>query len=167
MRNFLLALFLSQGIPMLLMNDVYGHTCLGNNNPYVQDNEINWFLWDKLQDNSKIFAFISSLIAFRQKHPQLRNALFLTDEEVDWHGPTPFQPHWDASSRFVAFTLKGEPALYIAFNAHFESVQLILPPGEWRAVVSTEEDWLFHKTGAPLPQTIELRPYSALLLSQG
>src|SRR5690606_18241202 len=49
MRNHLLALFLSLGIPMLLMGDEYGHTRLGNNNPYVQDNEINWFLWNELE----------------------------------------------------------------------------------------------------------------------
>ncbi len=64
MRNFFLALFISQGVPMLLMGDEYGHTRHGNNNPYVLDNEINWFLWD--QENEKIFSFVAALIRFRK-----------------------------------------------------------------------------------------------------
>jgi isoamylase/glycogen operon protein len=151
MRNFLLALFLSQGIPMLLMGDEYGHTRRGNNNPYVQDNEINWFLWD--QQNPKIVHFVTALIAFRKQHPQLRHTQFLTDDEVDWH------TNWDSSSRLVAYCLK---PLYIAFNANHAPATLTLPPGNWHLVVNTDEDWLFHKDG-PLISSVELLPYSALV----
>jgi isoamylase len=45
LRNFWITLLVSQGIPMFLMGDEIGHTRKGNNNPYVQDNEINWFDW--------------------------------------------------------------------------------------------------------------------------
>ncbi len=154
MRNFLLALFLSQGIPMLLMGDEYGHTRRGNNNPYVQDNEINWFLWDR--QNPKIFAFVAALIAFRKQHPQLRRPQFLTDEEVDWY------TDWGAHSQRVVFCLKGPPALYIAFNAQSTSAKLTLPPGHWRTIVNTSEDWIFHEKGPPI-SAIELLPYSAFL----
>ena len=44
-RNFLATLFLSQGVPMLVGGDELGHTRLGNNNPYCQDNELNWIDW--------------------------------------------------------------------------------------------------------------------------
>ncbi len=154
MRNFLLALFLSQGIPMLPMGDEYGHTRRGNNNPYVQDNEINWFLWD--QQNPKIVQFVSSLTAFRKRYPQLRHVQFLTDAEVDWY------TNWDYNSRLVAFCLKNSPNLYIAFNAHPHSITLTLPSGYWRLVVNSDEDWLFHQNG-PLISSIELSPYSSLL----
>jgi isoamylase len=154
MRNFLLALFLSQGIPMLLMGDEIGHTRHGNNNPYVQDNEINWYLWDK--QDPKILQFTSSLIAFRLSQPQLRHTKFLTDAEVDWF------TNWDPHSRLVAYRLKGPPALYIAFNANFEPATITLPPGNWRTLVNTSEDWVFHKSGPPL-SSIELTPYSAIL----
>ena len=161
MRNFLLALFLSQGIPMLLMEDAYGHTRLGNNNPYNQDNRTSWFLWDKLSQNKKIFQFISSLIAFRKSHPTLRRTTFLTDADIDWHSATPFHPNWNASSRLVAFTLK--PNIYAAFNANYQPTTLTLPPGSWHQVINTSEDWQFHKNGTPLPPTLTLAPYSALL----
>lgn len=155
MRNFLLTLFLSQGIPMLLMGDEYGHTRHGNNNPYVQDNEINWFLWH--ESNPKMFSFVSSLIRFRLQHPLLRRTTFLSDSDVDWFT--------DWSSRLVAYRLKGPPSLYLAFNAHFESAQCSLPEGMWRLVVHTEQDWQFHEKG-DLLSTLQLPPYSSALLIQ-
>lgn len=153
MRNFLLALFVSQGIPMLLMGDEYGHTRQGNNNPYVLDNEINWFLWDKLKQNQKIFRFVSKLIRFRQNHPQLRRTQFLTDREIDWY------TDWDPTSRLVAFSLKN---LYIAFNANYESTQIALPAKQWHQVIHTAEDWEFHEAGKKI-SSVALPPYSSLL----
>lgn len=155
MRNFFLALFLSQGIPMLLMGDEYGHTRKGNNNPYVQDNETNWFLWK----SQKITPFIASLIAFRLKHDSLRHEKFLIDSEVDW------LTDWNPNSRLVAYHLKGSPSLYIAFNANYQSAKLTLPQGLWHLIVNTAEDWIFHEKG-PLISEIELLPYSALLATQ-
>jgi len=154
MRNFLVALFVSQGIPMLLMGDEYGHTRQGNNNPYVQDNEINWFLWD--HGNSKMVEFVAALIAFRKKHPHLRETQFLTDNDVDWY------TNWDPDSRLVAYCLKKKPYLYFAFNANHESAMPTLPPGHWQLVVNTAEDWRFHEQG-PRISSIELLPYSALI----
>ena len=44
-RNFLVTLFLSQGVPMLLAGDEMGRTQAGNNNAYCQDNTISWVDW--------------------------------------------------------------------------------------------------------------------------
>jgi isoamylase/glycogen operon protein len=168
MRNFLLALFLSQGIPMLLMGDEYGHTRRGNNNPFVQDNEINWFLWDELEKNKEQFEFIAELIAFRKEHPALRRTRFLTDADVDWHGIQPFQPDWSTESRFVAFTLKGPQLIYVAFNADFRRKQVALPPGSWREIVRTDRPWKENhlkevEKGPQIVSSIELISYSAIL----
>ncbi len=157
MRNFLLALFLSQGVPMLLMGDEYGHTRRGNNNPYVQDNEINWFLWDELKQNEKIFNFVSSLISFRKAHASLRHTRFLTNQDVDWHGIVPFHPDWN--SQFVALTLK--PSLYFAFNASPHPQTFSLPPDSWKQIVNTAADWTFQEID--LPSQLTLLPFSALL----
>ncbi len=168
MRNFLLALFLSQGIPMLLMGDEYGHTRQGNNNPYVQDNELNWFLWDQLAQNKKIFDYVSSLIRFRKEHPVLRQGHFLTDSDLDWHGLNPMNPDWSASSRFIAFSYKGKDPIYAAFNASFQTAQIALPQNtKWRHLILTSEDWDRHHMADPLKgpliTQLELPPYSALL----
>ncbi|KAM3710240.1 hypothetical protein ACJW31_01G014300 [Castanea mollissima] len=45
MKNFHLALMISQGTPMMLMGDEYGHTRYGNNNSYGHDTAINHFQW--------------------------------------------------------------------------------------------------------------------------
>ena len=167
MRNFLLALFLSQGIPMLLMGDEYGHSRHGNNNPYVQDNDLNWFLWNLLEKNEKIFSFVSALIAFRKAHPSFRRAAFLTPSDIDWHGKTPFHPDWSDQSRLVAYSLKSTPPLYIAFNSDFHPITISLPPEtRWRELIFTSRDWSEHHLASPGPllaSSIELPPYSALL----
>ncbi|KAK9118662.1 hypothetical protein Scep_016755 [Stephania cephalantha] len=45
MKNFHVALMTSQGTPMMLMGDEYGHTRYGNNNSYGHDTAINNFQW--------------------------------------------------------------------------------------------------------------------------
>jgi isoamylase/glycogen operon protein len=144
MKNFLLTLFLSVGTPMILMGDEYGHTRKGNNNPYCQDNELNWFLWDELPKNQALHHFCSFLIHFRAKHPHLFcRKKFLTDQDVQWHGHKALQPSWDGTSRFVAYTLLDKEGLdlYIAFNAHFEEASIELPQRkdkkQWYKVIDT------------------------------
>ena len=43
--NLLVTLCLSNGVPMITAGDERGRTQGGNNNPYVQDNEISWIDW--------------------------------------------------------------------------------------------------------------------------
>ena len=157
MRNFFLTLFLSQGIPMLTMGDEYGHTRRGNNNPYVQDNELNWFLWDVCEQRKEIKEFVSALIEFRKKNPLLRYTRFLTSKDVDWHTP-------DWSGKLVAYLLK--PSIYIAFNSSDQTAQVTLPPGRWHLRVNSSQPWQEHslrKLGPILPAQVELAPYSSLL----
>ncbi len=155
LQNFLLALFLAQGIPMLLMGDEMGHTRKGNNNPYVQDNEINWHLWDQI--NPKIFDFTSALIAFRKKNPALRSKTFLTDKDVSWHNS------WNSECRYVAFELKNQtPHIFAAFNANYLPTTVGLPEGSWRQIVNTTDDWVFNENG-PIISSVPLPGYAALL----
>jgi glycogen operon protein len=41
-KNFLLTLFISRGVPMLLGGDEFRRTQGGNNNAYCQDNDTSW-----------------------------------------------------------------------------------------------------------------------------
>ena len=44
-RNLLATMILSHGTPMLLAGDEFGHSQIGNNNAYAQDNEMTWLNW--------------------------------------------------------------------------------------------------------------------------
>lgn len=74
-RNLMATLLLSQGTPMILAGDEIGHTQLGNNNAYCQDNPIAWIDWARA--DADMLAFTRRLIRFRQDHPILRQKLFL------------------------------------------------------------------------------------------
>lgn len=65
-RNYLCALLLSHGVPMLLMGDEYGHSKGGNNNTYCHDDELNWFNWERAkQRDADLVRFVRHLTRFR------------------------------------------------------------------------------------------------------
>lgn len=176
MRNFHLALMLSQGIPMFLMGDEYGHTRLGNNNPWGQDNEINWFLWSKLEENKSFYNFFRFLIHFRKNHPLFHIENHWSEKEIKWHGLKPEQPEWEKDHRLIAFTFHyptGEAGLYAAFNASQIYQDLIIPnPGEgkgWQWVINTNNnpptDFYDESNQVKLTEnSYHIAPYSSILL---
>ena len=76
-KNFLVTLFISRGIPLLLGGDEFRRTQGGNNNAYCQDNDTSWYDWSRLEQHEDIFRFTRGLIAFRRTHPILRYRAFL------------------------------------------------------------------------------------------
>src|SRR5205085_79059 len=73
-KNALTMLFLSQGVPMLLMGDECGHTYEGNNNTYCHDAPLTWFDWTLPDRNAELVRFCRLLIRFRKLHPALRHS---------------------------------------------------------------------------------------------
>ncbi|KAH9625411.1 hypothetical protein KSS87_008201, partial [Heliosperma pusillum] len=126
MKNFHLALMISQGTPMMLMGDEYGHTRFGNNNSYGHDTAINHFQWTKLEaKKGDHFRFFAEVIKFRRRHDIFKRENFLSTEDVTWH-----EDNWsNAESKFIAFTLHGENGgnVYLAFNAHDYFVEAAIP----------------------------------------
>lgn len=173
-KNFLVTLLVSQGIPMLLMGDEYGHTKLGNNNTWCHDSRLNWFQWDTLEKQSDFFRFYSLMIAFRKSHPILTRSRFLGAQDVQWHGEDPSIPDWSSKSRFVAFSLPDSLngyILYIAFNSHFSDKQVHLPKSEtpWYQCVCTSNaspnDIIEGTEGVELKsETLLLPPHSVHIL---
>lgn len=146
-KNFLVALMMSQGVPMLLMGDEYGHTKKGNNNTWCQDNELNYFLWDKVKENFAFYRFVRGLIKLRKEHPALKRERFFKQGEVIWHGLKPCEPHWEKPAPLLAFTIidpEKQEDLYLAFNASKETVSFKLPlPKEgrkWYRLIDTSKD---------------------------
>jgi len=79
--NFLVTLFLSQGVPMLLGGDEISRTQKGNNNAYCQDNEISWFNWNMDKEKQTMLDFTRMLIRFRLEHPIFRKKKFFDGQK--------------------------------------------------------------------------------------
>jgi len=75
-RNFLVTLFLSQGVPMLLAGDEMGRTQGGNNNAYCQDNAFSWLDWGRAHAEQDLLQFTEMLAGLRRNHPLFRRRRF-------------------------------------------------------------------------------------------
>jgi glycogen operon protein len=143
-KNFLLTLLISRGVPMLLGGDEFRRTQGGNNNAYCQDNETSWHDWSCLDQHREIFRFTRGMIAFRRAHPILSKEQFYTDAEIHWFGPQGGLPNWaDPKCKKLACLIheNGQDGLYLMFNAGTEETDFGLPPlplgYRWRLVVDT------------------------------
>jgi isoamylase len=94
-KNFLLTLFISRGVPMLFEGDEFRRTQGGNNNAYCQDNETNWHDWSCLEQHREIYRFAHGMIVFCRDHPILSNEQFCSDSEIHWFGPLGGFPNWE------------------------------------------------------------------------
>ena len=81
-RNLLLTLVLSQGVPMLQAGDELGRTQLGNNNAYCQDNELTWLDWDLDTDGQALLDFTRRLIRLRADEPVFRRRNFFQGRPI-------------------------------------------------------------------------------------
>jgi isoamylase len=164
-RNFMVTLFLSQGVPMLVAGDEIGRTQKGNNNAYCQDNEISWLDW--ANKDEELLAFVQQLIALRKAHPIFcRTRWFKGEklkggkvEDIAWflpEGTAMSEENWNhdfAKSLAVflngsgvnAHTYEYEPivddSFYLIFNAHFEALEFVFPAEEygheWTKIIDT------------------------------
>ena len=67
-KNFLLTLAISRGVPMLLAGDEFRRTQRGNNNAYCQDNDTSWVDWSLAERHAELVRFTRSVFAFRRAH---------------------------------------------------------------------------------------------------
>ena len=167
-RNFLTTLFLSQGIPMITAGDEIGRTQQGNNNAYCQDNEISWINWDGADE--ELLQFTQQLITLRRQHPTFSRRKWFQGqpikgagvEDIAWFlpdGSEMTEEHWNASfAKSLAVYLNGkgihtpgpkgeqlvDDSFYIAFNAHHEPLEYVLPPAKygdwWNQILNTAND---------------------------
>jgi glycogen operon protein len=176
-KNFLLTLFISRGVPMLLGGDEYRRTQGGNNNAYSQDNETSWHDWSCLEQHRDIFRFTRGMIAFRRAHPVLSKEQFYMDAEIHWFGPKGGLPDWSEpkAKQFACLIQEDEQrALCLMFNAGAEAVDFGLPPllpgARWHLAVDTSREApqdLFAAGEEPLWESLKtyrLRPRSGAIL---
>ncbi len=82
-RNFLLTLFTSQGVPLLLAGDEMGRTQSGSNNAYCQDNEVSWVDWNLTAERVDLLQFTRRVINLRRTHPVFRRNTFFKGQFLE------------------------------------------------------------------------------------
>ena len=161
-KNYLIYLFVSQGVPMLLGGDEMRRTQHGNNNAYCQDNDISWINWNLVQTNSGLVRFTKNLIAYRRAHTVFSRTKFFTDNydkdtvpEIVWFDINAKNPDWSRQKRFLAFKLNGtagnpdENDFYIATNTDIYDLTITLP-----ALTDGRKWHLVADTSLPSPEDI-------------
>jgi glycogen operon protein len=141
-RNFFALLLLANGTPMFPAGDEFLHTRRGNNNPYTQDNELNWLDWGLAERNRDMVRFVSRLIAFRKAHPSISRGRFWRGD-VTWYGVGP-APDLAYDSHSFAYCLRGasrgDTDLYVMVNAWREALTFEVQEGAagaWARAVDT------------------------------
>jgi glycogen operon protein len=162
-RNFLATLFLSQGVPMLLMGDELGRTQHGNNNAYCQDNEISWVDWSHVDHG--LLDYTRRLIEFRRRHPNFRRRRWFQGRpirgapDIAWlksDGKPMTDQDWTSKhARGLGVFLNGngipghdergrtvvDQSFFVLFNGHMRTVYWALDPGfgdSWMQVFDTD-----------------------------
>jgi isoamylase len=166
----LATLFLSQGVPMLYAGDAIGHTQMGNNNAYCQDNEISWLNWDLQSENRDLLTFVQRMVNLRKRHPVFRRRHFFQGrpikgeniKDVLWlnsKGSEMSEEEWrDPSVHCLGMFLsgqgldetdergrkRGDENFLLLLNAYHGDVEFTLPefhPGtRWNAWMDTSRD---------------------------
>jgi glycogen operon protein len=161
LRNAFLLLFLSQGTPLIMAGDEFGHSQSGNNNAYCQDNEVTWLNWNLVKKNQDLLDFVKALIAFRKSHPvfrmskepRLMDYLACGLPDLSYHGVRTWCPEFENFRRQLgvfycgAYGAKADGTrdenFYVIFNMHWEPHKFDLPSlkegKSWHIVFHTDE----------------------------
>jgi isoamylase len=151
-RNFLVTVLLSQGIPMLLAGDELGRTQSGNNNAYCQDNDMSFLDWDLAAKHTDLTDFAAGLSALRKAHPVFRRRRFFSGQgspdgqrDIIWLSPSGAEmteQDWaNDYARALAVCVNGDAIteagprgeritdhdFILLLNAHSEPVTFVLP----------------------------------------
>ena len=191
-RNFLVTLFLSQGVPMLLAGDEMGRTQQGNNNAYCQDNTISWVDWSQAAAEQETAAVHRDAGRPAPRPPGVPQAPVLPRPgprsaekgDIVWltpAGEVMTDADWEASyAKSLAAFLNGdaisEPdprggkitdaSFLLLFNAHSKPLTFTLPEAGYAAGWEVIIDTASGVPGAihPPKKEIEVRDHAVVVL---
>ncbi|MGC4112197.1 MAG: glycogen debranching protein GlgX [Nocardioides sp.] len=165
--NLLVTLCLSNGVPMITAGDERGRTQGGNNNPYVQDNEVSWVDWCADDAWLDVYDITRAALRLRREHPALRQRHWFEGrptivggrKDLTWVHPEGREmtgDDWaDNELAVVGMLVTGDPlrspgprgeqewdsSFLIWLNAEADAVKVTMPSEAWvrdgEVVVST------------------------------
>jgi glycogen operon protein len=194
-RSLLATVFLSQGVPMLLMGDEMWRTQQGNNNPYCHDSELTWLSWRIDESARAMLEATRTLAELRKRHPAFRRRDFLRGATangsrgkdviwlrsdgtemalIDWaeplHATIAFRLDGDAVEAAAAGReAMRDSSFVVILNGERDPARYVLPAralGEsWRVVVETSDGPRLGKEFTA-GTAIEVAPTSVVVLAE-
>ncbi len=193
--NLMATLCLSNGSPMLTAGDERGRTQGGNNNAYVQDNEVSWIDWSPDDAWLDVYELTKTALRLRREHPALRQRHHFDGtpsieggpKDLAWMHPAGremTEKDWyDDQLHVVGMFVSGDPlrspgphgeqqhdsSFLIWLNSGSVPVELTLPRNQWvnhgEVVLSTDPA---HPHGTPVQTggTLTLAERSTLVVRQ-
>lgn len=168
-RNFLLLLACSQGVPMLLGGDELFRTQRGNNNAFCQDNVLSWIDWESSPRSQEILAFARRVFALRKSEPLLRRGRFLrlADDEpadvtwLDRSGEEIAGEIWQESDSLGMLLGGGGPGSLLLIVVGPRDVEFIVPQGRWHSILSSGE-----RRGGSVERSLRVQAHESVLLKR-
>jgi pullulanase/glycogen debranching enzyme len=166
----MITLCLSSGSPMISAGDERGRTQGGNNNAYVQDNEVSWVDWRADDAWLDVYEVTKTALRLRREHPALRQRHWFEGrptieggrKDLTWLHPTGREmagDDWaDDALSIVGMLVTGDPlrspgrrgeqewdsSFLLWLNAEGDPVKVTMPAEGWtgagEVVVSTCPD---------------------------
>ncbi|MBQ4482220.1 MAG: hypothetical protein II966_03200 [Lachnospiraceae bacterium] len=137
MKNAMMFVILSQGVPMIRFGDEFCNSQRGNNNAWCQDNKISYLDWNDLERNKDFNDFVRNLIALRKEHPvfharyakKMYDYISCGSPDASFHGEQAWNQSFANYNRHFALMYTGAyekmPAgkcdddFYVAYNMHW------------------------------------------------
>jgi glycogen operon protein len=175
--NLMITLALSSGCPMITAGDERGRTQGGNNNAYVQDNEVSWVDWRPDDAWLDVYELTKTALRLRRDHHTLRQRHHLAGtptleggpKDLAWIHPSgrEMEAHdwYDEGLHVIGMFVSGDPlrspgphgeqqrdsSFLIWLNADDDEVEVTLPKNVYvqsgEVVLSTCAD---HPIGTPV-----------------
>ncbi|MFV0464703.1 MAG: hypothetical protein ACK5ML_01410 [Lachnospiraceae bacterium] len=156
-KNALIMLYFSHGVPMLFSGDESGNTQQGNNNAYCQDNLVGWVDQKQTTASKQLLQFTSELISFRKRHDILNQSTpYLMKDtkscgypDLSFHGENAWITFGIEMRQSIGILFGGEYGftnkdyIYLAMNFSNQMKKLALPklPGkkQWYLEIDTSQ----------------------------
>jgi glycogen operon protein len=171
--NMLTTLLFSQGTPMLLAGDEFGHSQGGNNNAYAQDNATSWLDWSAIERDPRFLDETRELIWLRRETRLLRLQDYVHEgsdfsskgTRFEWFnsdGEHKSNDEWANSRAFSVMIAENGSAAVLIINGQEHPVEMRVPSiaNDWRLVFSSAENPVYETDS----RTILLDPLSVAIL---
>lgn len=154
-RAMVTTLLFSFGTPMIVAGDEVLKTHFGNNNPYCQDNILNWIAWDAVtKEDTKFAKYVKKVIEIRKSLEVFNRKTYFTGEfvkdgikDIAWYtsfGAEFQDKDWQyVDNKALSYLVyDGSKYIYFILNANYVAWEWTLPDlgtMKWRLLLDSSD----------------------------